>query len=51
MKRLVCLVFLCASASVLMAQSEVDSVSVQIPPSQNVWRSELNDSLDRKSVV
>lgn len=51
MKRLMFLVCLCASASVVTAQNEADSVTVQIPPSQNVWRSALADSLWSDSVT
>lgn len=51
MKRFLCLVCLCASATVMMAQTETDSVSVQVPSSQNVWRSALTDSLWNDSVT
>lgn len=51
MKRLMFLVGLCVSASVVTAQNEADSVTVQIPPSQNVWRSALTDSLWSDSVT
>lgn len=51
MKRLLFLIQFLAFASAMPAQNEADSVAVQMPRSQNVWRSALTDSIWHDSVT